>query len=541
MGLLGALLSATCQITAPSKYWIQFTDKNGSPYSIGQPSEFLSQRAIDRRQRFGIPIQTADLPVNPHYIDQVLSTGTVVLIHRSRWFNGITIHAEDSLALDSLNHLPCVKTVEPVKRLYAAAERSERKERIQTQQGTATGDAYGQAKGQVLQMQLDFLHNAGFKGSGLHIAVIDAGFRGVDTLEAFQSLMTSGRMLGTHDFVDGDQAVFAHSTHGTMVLSTMAANWPDKMIGTAPEASYWLLRSEEDRFETLLEEDNWIAAAEFADSAGVDIINTSLGYNTFDDPSQDHSYEQLDGKTLRMSIAQNLAAFRGILMVTSLGNEGTSRWKKLTVPADADSVLAVGGVTPNGSFSRLASIGPTYDERIKPNVAAQSELVAVASTGNVLLTAAGTSFASGLVAGGAACLWQAFPQYRNMDVFDAIEQSGHRASRPDNEVGHGIPNFFRAYDDLSNRNLVVVEDFIRVYPNPATEQVTIAFFSVSEQRVEVQVNDLTGRTVYFDQFAALEGRNLFDLEWEGLAPGIYTVVLITNDGILEETVIRQTP
>lgn len=541
--LLGTLLPAIAQNTAPSKYWVQFTDKIGTPYSITFPTDFLSSRAIDRRRRYGIPIQTADLPVNPNYVAGVLALGNVRLVHRSRWLNGITIHTTDSAALDSLAKLPYVDLIEPVKRLLMNPEQRpgtpHRKERIHASKGTEEAFSYGEAQEQILMLRVDFLHASGFTGRGLQIAVIDAGFREADTLEAFEALFAENRVLGTHDFVGGSTStVYAHSSHGTMVLSTMAAKWPEKVVGTAPDASYWLLRSEDDNSESLLEEDNWVAAAEFADSAGVDIINTSLGYSQFDNSLQDHRYSDLDGKTLRISKAQNLAAFRGILMVTSAGNEGVSSWKKITAPADADSVLAVGGVTISGSRSALASVGPTFDGRIKPDVVALSEQVVVVGSGNAMLSTVGTSFSSGLIAGASACLWQAYPQFRNMEIFEAVRLSGHQASKPNNELGYGIPNYFRAYDDLFARSLVVVDDFLRVYPNPADEQVTVAFFSAVEQEATLRVTDLRGSIVHEDEILALSGRNLYDLQWNNLPPGAYIIQLTTALSTFEKKVIR---
>jgi len=342
-------LESIAQI-APSKFRIQFTDKDNSPYTISNPSAFLSQEAIDRRNDQGISIKLNDLPVNPVYIDSVKSAG-VTLLNRSKWFNSITIDTtgtNDSLVLDKIQSFSFVVEVESVGKWKSSTIwgelgwdkwEMEKSSTIPIASSLITSD-YGQSFNQISMVGGEILHEQGYKGQGMTIAVLDAGFYKVDALGAFDSLWANNQILGTWDFVDGEAEVFENGPHGMWVLSVMAANLPGQLVGTAPEANYWLLRTEAPG-ENIIEEDNWVAAAEFADSAGADIFNTSLGYTTFDDPGQNHTYADMDGNTTRITIGADIAASKGILVVNAAGNQGGTGWKYIAAPADGDSVLAV--------------------------------------------------------------------------------------------------------------------------------------------------------------------------------------------------------
>ena len=255
----------------------------------------------------------------------------------------------------------------------------------------------------------DILHNRDLKGKGKLIAILDAGFSRVDEMIAFEELFAENRILGTKDFVQRNNNVFDEHTHGMMVLSTMGAENKGQIIGTSPEASFWLLRTEDVDSENLIEEYNWLCAAEFADSVGADIINSSLGYTTFDDAGQNHTYTDMDGRTAPVSIAATIAAQKGMIVVNSAGNSGSGSWHFIGAPADADSILSVGAVDENADFAWFSSYGPSFDGRVKPTVVAQGRNTIVATSNNGTLTGNGTSFSSPIVAGLSACLWEAHP------------------------------------------------------------------------------------------------------------------------------------
>ncbi len=319
--------------------------------------------------------------------------------------------------------------------------------------GTTSGQSYdyGQAFNQINMLNGIPLHDLGLDGAGMTIAVLDAGFLNADVIEAFDSLWLNNQIIGYKDFVSPlAPDIFDSHYHGTMVLSTMGANLPTEMVGTAPKADYWLLRSEDGATEYLIEELNWASAAEFADSLGADIINSSLGYTTYDDPAQDHTYEDMDGNTTPITIAADLAASKGILVVNSAGNSGSSSWHYIGAPADGDSVFTIGAVNSSGNYASFSSTGPTYDDRIKPNVVAQGQgsTVISAYSGNVT-SGNGTSFSSPITAGMVACLWQAHPNKKNTEIMEAIQQSASQALNPDSLLGYGIPDYFAAHSTLS--------------------------------------------------------------------------------------------
>jgi hypothetical protein len=289
------------------------------------------------------------------------------------------------------------------------------------------------------------MHRQGFKGKGMLVAVFDAGFENLPQLDAMRHLFVNGRILDTYNFVEDNGYVYGKGgDHGTKVLSTMAAYDPGKIIGTAPEASYLLYRTEDASSEYRIEEFNWLLAAERADSAGADVINSSLGYNNFDDKSMSYTYEQMDGNTAYVTQAADMAAAVGMLVVTSAGNEGRGKWKYITAPADADSVLTVGAVDSKGSYAEFSSKGNTPDGRTKPDVVAKGAATTVVSPGNRVTVSNGTSFSSPLMAGFATSLWQAYPKLNNMEVIDILRRSGSQAQKPDSLLGYGIPDYERA-------------------------------------------------------------------------------------------------
>lgn len=441
---------STTDLVAQEKYYrVFFTDKANSTFSIDQPEAFLSQRSLDRRNRQNIPINEDDLPVSPVYLDSLKALGALEIHHCSKWTNSTTILSAPQ-QIEIFQSLAFVDSIEYVGRTY--------KNRIKLKEAfsdSLTFDSilettYGYAFPQIQMLNGETLHERGYRGEGMWVAVLDGGFAKVSQIPFLDSLEQQQRLHAAYDFVDKDTLPYESSSHGTQVLSLMAANKPYLMVGTAPEASYSCFKTEDTRGEYRLEECNWIAALERADSLGVDIINSSLGYNTFSNDTMNYAYPDLDGKKSLTSKAADMAFERGMIVVTSAGNEGNSSWKHITVPADAEKVLSVGSVTLKGKKSSFSSIGPTADERIKPDVAAFGNWVAVPSINSYSLELViGTSFSTPILCGMVACLWQAFPEKTNQEIVDAIKQSSSQADDPDNRIGFGIPDFEAAFKLLS--------------------------------------------------------------------------------------------
>ena len=446
---------------APDKYHVRFTDKNNSPYSIENPLEFLSQKAIDRRTNQNIAIIENDLPVNPAYISSIASTG-VAILNVSKWMNSLTIYTTDQTALDAIDAFPFVQSVGKSSSFKPLSQNEKsskpffdnesfgdkpKPDGLSENKGTQSVYDYGTALNQIQMLNGDSLHDMGFDGGGMIIAVLDAGFLNVNSLSVFDSLWTNGQILGSRDFVNPQSPnIFGSHYHGCKVLSTMGANLPGEMVGTAPKADYWLIRTEDAATEYLIEELNWVSGAEFADSLGADVINSSLGYTTFDDAGQNHTYTDMDGNTAPITIGADIAASKGILVTNSAGNSGNDSWHYIGAPADGDSVFSIGSVNGSGVYTYFSSTGPTYDGRIKPNVVAKGQGTTIVNPWDgSIYTGNGTSFSSPVTAGMVTCLWQANPTKSNIEIMQAVQQSASQANSPDSLLGYGIPNYMIAH------------------------------------------------------------------------------------------------
>ena len=424
------------------KYRISLKDKAATDYSLQKPEMYLSKKSIERRKRQGLEIDSTDLPVCKKYVDAIRKKGVHVLV-TGKWDNFVTVSCNDSMLIAEIAGLPFVRSTERVWR-GVAKRASERDSLIN--KPLRTDSLYGPAITQIKMSHADRLHEAGFKGQGMTIAVIDAGFHNVDKIEAMKNI----NILGTRDFVNPEADIYAESSHGMSVLSCMAMNQPNVMIGTAPEASYWLLRSEDEYSENLVEQDYWAAAIEFADSVGVDLVNTSLGYYSFDDPTKNYRYRDLNGHYALMSREAAKAADKGIVVVCSAGNSGSGSWKKITPPGDAENVITVGAVNKYGVLAPFSSVGNTADGRVKPDVVAVGLGPDVMGTDGNLRHANGTSFSSPIMCGMVACLWQACPELTAKEIIELVRRSGDRAVFPDNIYGYGIPDLWKAYQSTVN-------------------------------------------------------------------------------------------
>ena len=518
---------------ATNIYWVQFTDKNNSPYSIDNPEAYLTPRALQRRANQGITIDEYDIPVNPQYLQAVADCGAEQ-INPSKWLNGVSVYVTDPAVIEAINALEFVSVVRNCPNDLKAQEQKERWLANEMKPSAANRGMYGYyggAETQVTQLKVNLLHEMGFDGKDVIVAVLDGGFIGTDDHSCFDNMREEGRLLGTRDFVYGSTSVYSQSTHGTSCLSTMAAYDPNNMVGTAPKASYYLIHTEDGDSENIIEEYNWVSGAEYADSLGVDVCSTSLGYVGFDMGQWDHPYEHYDGHTAPMTIGAEIAASRGMICMNAAGNDGDGICT-LGIPADAEHILTVGAVDENGARAYFSSVGPTYDGRIKPDVMAMGQGTFVATGYNgwwPYYNGDGTSFATPVLAGAVACLRQARPYSSVQEICDAIRACGDHADNPDNKYGYGIPDFSQALEMLQVEEPMgnTPAHIISVYPNPSNGEVHVALNDL--HKAELTVFDLLGRKLYTYSFNGLNHTTL-ESYLNTLNSGVYFINAVSDSG-----------
>ena len=443
-----------------SRYIIQLKDKSGNPFLTTNPAPFLTQRSINRRIRYNIAVDESDLPITPAYLDSIRLSGNVTIINVSKWLNQVCIQSTDAAALIKINSFVFVKGTSPIaarvgniispinKQLDPPGQPLPIMTTCKPQSPTDFYN-YGESFPQVHLHNGEFLHNHGFRGEGMQLAIMDAGFYHYQTLPTFDSVRKNQQILGTWDFVSNEASVNEDFAHGMNCFSTIAANIPGTFVGTAPATSFYLFRTEDVSSEYPVEEQNFAAAAERADSLGVDVFSVSLGYTTFSNNLFNYTYSDMNGNTTISAKAADFAAKKGIFVTVAAGNEGSNSWHYITTPADADSVLTVGAVALNRQVALFSSFGPSSDGQIKPAVAAvgSGAVIANQSTGFPSF-GNGTSYSCPIMAGVATCLWQAFPEVNNMGIIDALEKSADRFTTPDDRSGFGIPDVKKAFVQL---------------------------------------------------------------------------------------------
>lgn len=514
---------------------IYFTDKSGSAFNINNPQAFLSQRSINRRLKQNIPIRLSDLPVNSRYVDSLRNRGATVW-YTSKWFNAAILRNATDSMIASFQSLPFVASAERVRRPAVKVNLPVEMPISLSgsgQQRISQTFNYGASLNQNVMLGTNVMHSMGFTGQNMLIGVFDSGFPGVDTALPFDSLNLRNGILATYDFVNNVPSVYSGNNHGTLVLSTIAGYVPNALIGTAPSASFVLCRTEDVGSEFRVEETNWLVAAEFADSIGVDLINTSLGYYTFDNPSQDYSYADMNGNTTIISRAADMAAAVGILPVTSAGNEGNSAWRYITAPADGDSVLAVGALQPDSILAAFSSRGPSSDGQVKPNLVAQGSPAVVAFQNGFVGQAFGTSFSGPILCGLAAGFWQANPTLTNMQVLQMLQMSGTRSTNPDSLTGYGIPNFSRAMTISGNPLQAVNNNFaVELLGNPVTQgNLRFRLRGLNDKEPYIAcVYDGLGRLVLKQSFTANGQTVDWPLYNQNLRSGAY-ILMIENKNI----------
>ncbi|CAN5901356.1 S8 family serine peptidase [soil metagenome] len=527
------------------KHFIYFKDKQNTPFTFHNPEAYLSPRALERRARQNISLTERDLPVNPTYAQNLKAAGAQVW-YTSKWFNGAVVHC-DSTVLQALRQLPFVEGSQTLNRVSnplstnsargsnatsasATSSKNKKANQAPVMKKTNTAEDYGGSFHQANMIGAVDMHAAGFRGEGMLIAILDGGFSRVNQIPAFSHLFTHNQIKTTYNFIERNTEVYQRDSHGTMVLSTMAAYQPGSFIGTAYKADYCLFITEDTRSEHNIEEINWLLAAEYADSAGVDIINSSLGYNTFDAPSSSYSYRDMDGFTALVSKAADLASSVGILVVTSAGNEGTSDWRYISAPADAKSVLAVGAVDSLGNKSGFSSFGPSADGRVKPDLVAMGGRSYVINPNGTIVRANGTSFSGPILAGMVAGYWQANRHLKNAEVIEHLKRSGSRASTPDNNVGYGIPSFSRAVL-LGEGRIDTPDKPIGLYPNPLREEQLSLVLNQKylNKNVGVRFYDLLGKLVHQENILAANTENLLSVPASSFSKGMYLCLVTGKD------------
>ena len=535
--LLISLLDITAQ--SKDKYRITFRDKANNKYSLERPHEFLSQRSLDRRTRQNIVINKTDLPVSGFYLDSLSKLG-IEVINYSKWFNSALVKSDQNTFPDILNNLDFINDK---KKVFSSSVQKSAIQKFNSEimaVKSPVNSYYGYANEQISLSNGQFLHNKGYKGDGMVIAVIDAGFFKANELPAFTTLWDNSSILGTRNFVDDKVNVFNAHPHGMYVLSIIGGNLPGSLVGTAPESSFWLIRSEDTSSEFPIEEDNWVAAAELADSVGADVINSSLGYYEFDDPSMNHTYTDMGGKTTRVSQGAEIASSKGIFISVSAGNEGNKNWHYIIAPSDAPNVLSIGAVDSLDQKAYFSSFGPSADGRVKPDVTAMGHADAFQGSNGSIVRGSGTSFSSPVLAGLAACLWQAFPDISNLELNEAIKKSGRNYHNPNDGIGYGTADFLLAYYYLQSQSPSGTKDQLRIFPNPFLDYVTIIIPETIETPIDINILNSTGQIIKHKEVqgsgSSIEIIRISELG--NLIQGTYIIKINTGNMIYSSKIIK---
>lgn len=520
-----------------NRYIVIFKDKKGSSYSIDKPEEFLSSRAIQRRNNQNIDISINDLPVSDIYLDALHNLNEIDVHFTTKWMNGVLVEMDETRE-EELKSLPFVDNltfVAPGSKLIPSPGNG-RVAKVMKNTSHSYEGYESEAQNELIGV--DAMHKAGYHGEGMLIAVFDSGFDYIDESSYFLHLFNENKIVGTKDFIRGSSNVFQYDAHGSKVLSCISAYHEGEYSGTAPESNLVLCVTEDIGSEYTIEEYNWLFAAEYADSIGVDIINSSVGYSYFDDDRMDYTYEDMDGKTTVITRAASIAASKGMLVVSSNGNEGNNTWQYLNAPADADSILSVGAVTYDLVRSTFSSFGPTSDGRVKPDISALGSWVRIVYKDEITY-ANGTSFSAPLVAGLAAGFWQAYPELTNMEVIQYLKMTASQSDAPDTLIGYGIPNFVRVFNKVKINEGDVISKFV-VFPNPVTNKRIIYFYIDSltkESTSELSFYDLKGA---FIQSLEVEAKSEFDpieVDVSFLKPGSYILNYVNGQEIKKSKLV----
>jgi len=478
--LLFLLFLASVGGFAQQDAWVYFNDKPDSAAFLANPLTMLTQKSLDRRIVQNIALDLKDVPIFPSYITQISTATGITVMAKSKWLNALHIRGsvENIQLLSVFTFVNSIEFADKTLNANASGKVASTSEfqAVNKILDTQTTFAYGNSNNQIAMLGGHLLHQQNFTGTGKTIAVMDSGFPGVNTAAPFQRLVTNNLILGGYNYVGQSSNFYTSNSHGTLVLSTMGGYVENSLVGTAPDASYYLFITEDVASENPVEESYWVEAAEEADRLGVDIINTSLGYFGYDNPNYSHTYADMNGITAFASRGADVAFSRGIICVTSAGNSGSSANPHIAVPAESLHTLAIGAVNAAGLYASFSSIGPSFDGRIKPDVVAQGVQAVVANPSGTIGLANGTSFSGPITAGMVACLWQALPNKTNAEIIQIIKQSGSLFANPTPQLGYGIPNFNNALTSTLGTSFPEIKT-VTIHPNPAKDVLNISTFS----------------------------------------------------------------
>ena len=520
--------------------WVYLTDKENVAASIANPLSILTQKAIDRKNAHGVVIDDRDVPVNETYITQLKNATGISVLAKSKWFNAVHVRGSQT-EIESLTSFTFVSVIDFAnKNLNAKNTKTKTKlnhTKLSKEENNLTVFNYGDATNQIEMFNGDKLHLADYTGDGMTIAVLDSGFPNVDNMTSFQRLRNAGNILGTYDFVNRDIDVYTGTTssHGTWVLSDMAGYIENNFVGTAPDASYYLFITEDAPNENPVEESYWVEAVERADSLGVDLVNTSLGYTTYDNPNYSYTQADMDGNTAFISKGANIAFEKGLLLVTSAGNSGNTSWGIVSAPADASGVFSVGAVDLNGNYASFSSRGNATQPNQKPDVVAQGQASYVIGTNDVIGTLNGTSFSSPILAGGITCLWQALPNKTNAEIMQLVRESATQFTSPDYFLGYGIPNLEWALNTTLAFNTDLADNFdVQIYPNPVRDNLFIKLPDLAESTT-LKIYNILGEQI--NTYDISESIN--EINTVSLAQGLYIVKLTSKTYSKSVKLIKQ--
>jgi len=533
--ICGLMLWATTALLGQeNRYAVFFSDKEGTTYNIDEPATFLSERAIERKQKFSIPITREDLPVSGEYLVE-LQNQDIEPLFTSRWMNAALVEATPQ-QISQIASQPYVRQVT----MLAPGTMQQEGNRIRVSPAGKNGTnalnsvISGDPKANATTLQnrmlgIQEMHKDGFKGQGMLVAVFDSGFDHVDSSPYFKHLLTGEQIIASRDFIKKTDNVFQYDTHGTKVLSVIAASKEGEFNGVAHDAEFILCVTEDVRSEHNIEEFNWLLAAEYADSIGVDVINSSVAYSYFDDPSESYTYQDMNGMSTIVSRAASIAARKGMIVVSSVGNEGNNSWKYLNAPSDADSVLAIGAVDRSVQKSSFSSFGPSSDGNIKPDLVALGSAVSIATESVGFSN--GTSFSTPLVTGLVAGFWQAFPELSPWEVMAYLKSTASNSDEPDTLVGYGMPSYLSASTKVRASEEDIFKEFV-IYPNPTNgerilnvessellhgDEVAIDFFNIKGEHVRKV------RASVYNELETLE------IDITTLVPGYYFLIFTAQD------------
>jgi serine protease AprX len=493
------LFLSFCSFSQTQDAWVYFKNKPNSATFLANPLTMLTQRSLDRRIVQNIPLDIKDVPIHQPYIDMITMAFGITVKAKSKWMNCLHIQGSQS-DINALLTFTFVDHIEFADRTLNSKNVNNDPQNIPVHKSfsTTTNFNYGTSSNQISMLNGNLLHQQNFTGTGMQIAVFDAGFPSVDTAQPFARLFTNNAILGGYNFVSRNSNFYTGNSHGTLVLSCMGGYKDNQLVGTAPDAKYYLYITEYAPTEEIIEESNWVEAAEEADRVGVDIISSSLGYFDYDNPAYNHTYSDMTGNKTFISRGANLAFSRGLIVVSSAGNSGGSADPYVAVPAEATNVLAIGAVKADRNYASFSSIGPSFDGRIKPDVMAQGQASVLSNTSGNITSANGTSFSCPILAGMVACLWQALPSLTNQQIINLIKQSSDKYTSPNAQYGYGIPDFQKAIDLNLSVNTIpksnLLEDFI-FYQTPNTEYISFAF-PKETLKATVNIFDALGQFIY---------------------------------------------